>query len=74
MQPYPGMLACAPFNEQNKEQFLLSIITLFVLGKQNIQAKKAYSTTSKVKVTDNFVARASYALCKLYRKLSIAGQ
>ena len=36
------MLACALFNEQNKVPILLSIITWFVLGKQNVQAKKVY--------------------------------
>ena len=36
------MLACALFNEQDKEQILLSIIAWFVLGKQNVQAKKVY--------------------------------
>ena len=34
------MLASALFNEQNKEPILLSIIAWFVLGKQNVQAKK----------------------------------
>ena len=37
------MLACALFNEQNKGPILLSISTWFVLGKQNVQAKKIYS-------------------------------
>ena len=37
------MLACAFSNEQNKEPILLSIITWFVLGKQNVQAKEVYS-------------------------------
>ena len=36
------MLACALFNEQNKGPILLSVITWFVLGKQNVQAKKVY--------------------------------
>ena len=36
------MLACALFNEQNKGPILLSIITWFILGKQNVQAKKVY--------------------------------
>ena len=36
------MLACALFNQQNKEPILLSIITWFVLRKQNVQAKKVY--------------------------------
>jgi len=36
------MLACALFNQQNKEPILLSIITWFVLGNQNVQAKNVY--------------------------------
>ena len=36
------MLACVLFNEQNNEPILLSISTWFVLGKQNVQAKKVY--------------------------------
>ena len=34
------MLACTLFNEQNKGPSLLSIITWFILGKQNVQVKK----------------------------------
>ena len=33
------MLACTLFNEQNKGPILLSIITWFILGKQNVQVK-----------------------------------
>ena len=36
------MLACAVFNEQNKGPVLPSIITWFVLRKQNLRAKKVY--------------------------------
>ena len=36
------MLACAVFNKQSKGPILLSIITSFLLGKQNVQAKKVY--------------------------------
>ena len=36
------MLARALLNEQNKELILLSIIIWFVLGKQNVHAKKVY--------------------------------
>ena len=32
--------ACTLFNEQNTGPILLSIISWFVLGKQNVQAKK----------------------------------
>ena len=35
-------LACTHFNEQNKGPNLLRIITWFVLGKQNVLAKKVY--------------------------------
>ena len=37
------MLACALFNEENKGPILLSISTWFVLGNQNVQAKKVTS-------------------------------
>ena len=37
-----NMSACPLFNEQNKGPILLSISTWFVLGKQNVQAKKVY--------------------------------
>ena len=37
-----NMPACTLFNEQNKGPSLLSIITLSVLGKQNVQAGKVY--------------------------------
>ena len=33
-------LTCAVFNQQNKEPIFLSIITCFLLAKQNVQAKK----------------------------------
>ena len=36
------MSACTLFNEQDKGSNLLSIITLSVLGQQNVQAKKVY--------------------------------
>ena len=38
-----NMPVCTLFNEQNKGPSLLSIITLSVLGKQNVQAEKVYS-------------------------------
>ena len=43
-----NMSACTPFNEQNKGPNLLSISTRFVLGKQNVQAKKVYLTPGKL--------------------------
>ena len=36
------MLACALFNEHNKGPILLSIITWFGLGKQNVKVKRVY--------------------------------
>ena len=41
------MLACALFNEQNKVPILLSIITWFVLRKQNVQSEKGLFRTKK---------------------------
>ena len=42
------MLACTLFNEQDKESNLLSIITWSVLEKQNVQAKKVYSSNKSL--------------------------
>jgi len=36
------MPACVPPGEKNKEPILLTIITRFVAGKQNVQAEKVY--------------------------------
>ena len=41
------MLACALFNEQNKGPIFLSIITWFVLRKQNVQAKNSAQRNTK---------------------------
>jgi len=47
-----NMFACTPFNEQKKEQSLLSISTWSVFGKQNVQAKKVFSNKSVYILSD----------------------
>ena len=42
------MLARSLFNEQDKASSLLGTLTLFVLGKQNRQARKVCSISGKV--------------------------
>ena len=47
-----NMSACTLSNEQNKGPNLLSISTWFVLGKQNVQAKKVYFSHLAVSSTE----------------------
>ena len=46
-----NMSVCSPFNEQNKGLNLLSISTWSVLGKQNVLAKKVYSSLNNTSQT-----------------------
>ena len=46
-----NMPACTPFNEQKKGPNFLSISIWSVLGKQDVQAKKVYSSLNHTSQT-----------------------